>query len=118
EAAVKQLDTAQYFPALARREFVIGANLTAGAFDDPDAYLFENYKCGTARNYTDYCNEAMDRLIDEQSEELDRDKRLKRVWEIQRTLAADVARPMLGWRGEDFSGWRCVQEPVPDASLC
>ncbi|OLD99140.1 MAG: hypothetical protein AUG80_06015 [Candidatus Rokubacteria bacterium 13_1_20CM_4_68_9] len=117
EAAVKQLDTAQYFPALARREFVIGANLTAGAFDDPDAYLFENYKCGTARNYTDYCNEAMDRLIDEQSEELDRDKRLKRVWEIQRKLEADVARPMLGWRTEYFTRWPYVKNLVPHNSL-
>src|SRR5207245_228863 len=103
EAAVKQLDTAQYFPALARREFVIGANLTAGAFDDPDAYLFENYKCGTARNYTDYCNEAMDRLIDEQSEELDRDKRLKRVWEINAS-----SRPT--WPGRCWAG-------VPSTSL-
>src|SRR2546427_718612 len=117
EAAVKQLDTAQYFPALARREFVIGANLTAGAFDDPDAYLFENYKCGTARNYTDYCNEAMDRLIDKQSEELDRDKRLKRVWEIQRKLEADVARPMLGWRTEYFTRWPYVKNLVPHNSL-
>ncbi len=117
EATVKQLDTAQYFPALARREFVIGANLTAGAFDDPDAYLFENYKCGTARNYTDYCNEAMDRLIDEQSEELDRDKRLKRVWEIQRKLEADVARPMLGWRTEYFTRWPYVKNLVPHNSL-
>ncbi len=117
EAPVKQLDTAQYFPALARREFVIGANLTAGAFDDPDAYLFENYKCGTARNYTDYCSEAMDHLIDQQSEELDRDKRLKRVFEIQRKLEADVARPMLGWRNEYFTRWPYVKNLVPHNSL-
>ena len=54
----------QYFPALARREFQIGANLTASGIDDPDGYLFENFKCGASRNYTDYCDEAMDRLID------------------------------------------------------
>src|SRR5262249_24259784 len=117
EATVKQLDTAQYFPALARRDYLIGANLTAGAFDDPDAYLFENYKCGTARNYTDYCSEAMDRLIDLQSEELDRDKRLKRVWEIQRKLEADVAGPMVGWRNEYFTRWPYVRNLVPHNSL-
>ena len=48
EATVKQLDTSPWFPALARREFQIGANLTAGGFDDPDAYFFENYKCGSS----------------------------------------------------------------------
>ena len=49
EAAVRQVDTAAWFPTLARREFQIGANLTAGVVDDPDAYFFENYKCGSPR---------------------------------------------------------------------
>src|SRR6185503_19583184 len=42
EATVKQVDTAQYFPALVRREFQLGANLTASGIDDPDGYLYEN----------------------------------------------------------------------------
>ena len=33
EATVKQIETAQYFPMLARREFQIGANLTASGID-------------------------------------------------------------------------------------
>jgi peptide/nickel transport system substrate-binding protein len=37
----------------------------------------------------------MDRLIEQQSGELDRARRLKLVWDIQRKLEADVARPML-----------------------
>src|SRR4029453_17597249 len=57
EAAVKQMDSAAWFPALARRDYQIGANLTAGGFDDPDAYFVENYKCGSSRNFTDYCSE-------------------------------------------------------------
>jgi peptide/nickel transport system substrate-binding protein len=117
EATMKQLDTAVWFPALARREYVIGANLTAPAVDDPDVYLYENYKCGTSRNYTDYCNEEVDRLIDLQSQELDRDKRLKLVWDIQKRLEADVARPMLGWRKEYFTQWPHVKNLVPHHSL-
>src|SRR5258706_5271151 len=96
EATIKQLDTSAWFPTLARREFQIAANLTAGGFDDPDAYLVENYKCGSSRNYTDYCSETMDRQIEAQSQELDRTKRLKMVADIQRTLEAEVAPPMLG----------------------
>ena len=72
ESTLKQMDTAAWFPALARRDYQIGANLTAGGFDDPDAYFVENYKCGSSRNYTDYCSEETDRLIDLQSQELDR----------------------------------------------
>ena len=117
EATVKQVDSAQYFPALARREYQIGANLTASGIDDPDGYLYENYRCGASRNYTDYCNEEMDRLIDQQSQELDRAKRLKLVWEIQRKLEADVARPMLGWRNEYFTSWPYVKNLPPHNSL-
>jgi peptide/nickel transport system substrate-binding protein len=117
EATLKQIETAQYFPLLSRRDYQIGANLTAGGFDDPDAYLFENYKCGSARNYTDYCSEEMERLIDQQSQELDRAKRLKLVWEIQKKLEADVARPMLGWRNEYFTRWPHVKNLVPHNSL-
>jgi len=114
---VKELDTPQYFPALARHEFQIGANLTAPGIDDPDAALLENYKCGTARNYSQYCSEEMDRMIDRQSAELDPAKRLKMVWEIQRKLEADVARPMLGWRIEYFTQWPHVKNLVAHHSL-
>ena len=117
EASLKQMDTAAWFPALARRDYQIGANLTAGGFDDPDAYFFENYKCGASRNYPDYCNEETDRLIDQQSQELDRGKRLKIVWEIQRKIEADVARPMLSWRKEYFAHWPYVKNLVAHNSL-
>ena len=59
----------------------------------------------------------MDRLIDQQSQELDRSKRLKLVWEIQRRLEADVARPMLGWRNEYFTSWPYVKNLSPHNSL-
>jgi len=117
EATVKQMDSAAWFPALARRDYQIGGNLTAGGFDDPDAYFFENYKCGSSRNYSDYCNEEVDRLIDQQSQELDRAKRIKLVLDIQRRLEADVARPMLGWRKEYFAHYPHVKNLVPHNAL-
>ena len=117
EATLKQIETAQYFPLLARRDYQIGANLTASGIDDPDGYFHENYKCGASRNYTDYCSEEMDRLIDFQSQELDRAKRLVQVGEIQKRLEADVARPMLGWRNEYFTQWPHVKNLIPHNSL-
>lgn len=68
-------------------------------------------------NYTDFCSEEIDRLIDLQSQELDRDRRQKIVWEIQRKLEADVARPMLSWRNEYFTQWPYVKNLVPHHSL-
>ena len=117
EATLKQVETAQYFPMLARRDYQMGANLTASGVDDPDGFLYENYRCGSARNYTDYCSEDMDHLIDLQSQELDHARRLKLVWDIQRKLEADVARPMLGWRNEYFTRWPYVKNLVPHNSL-
>ena len=117
ESTVKQMDSAAWFPAMARRDFQIAANLTAGGFDDPDAYFVENYKCGSSRNYTDYCNEETDRLIDQQSQELDRAKRLRLVLDIQKRLEADVARPMLGWRKEYFAHYPHVKNLVPHNAL-
>jgi peptide/nickel transport system substrate-binding protein len=117
DVTLRQVETAQYFPMLTRREFQIGANLTASGIDDPDGYFFENYKCGAARNYTDYCNEQTDKMIDAQSQELNHDKRLKMVWDIERKLEADVARPMLGWRNEYFTRWPHVKNLVPHNAL-
>jgi peptide/nickel transport system substrate-binding protein len=117
EAPIKQIETSQWFPALARRDYTMAANLTAAAIDDPDVYFYENYKCGTSRNYTDFCSEEVDRLIDLQSQELDRDKRQKIVWDIQGKLEADVARPMLSWRNEYFTQWPHVKNLVPHHSL-
>jgi len=117
EATLKQIETAQWFPALARRDYQIGANLTAAGIDDPDAFFYENYKCGSSRNYTEYCSAEVDRLIDRQSQELDREKRLQLVWEIQRKLETDVARPMLGWRKEYFTRWPHVKNLIPHHSL-
>jgi peptide/nickel transport system substrate-binding protein len=117
EPTLKQIETAQWFPALARRDYLIGVNLTAPGVDDPDAALYENYRCGSSRNYSDYCSEEMDRLIDLQSQELDREKRLRMVWEIQKKLEMDVARPMLGWRKAYFAQWPFVKNLVPHHSL-
>ena len=59
-----------------------------------------------------YCSDETDTLIDLQSQELDRGKRLKLVWEIQRRLHADVARPMLSRRKEYSAQWPYVKNLV------
>src|SRR5262249_30698230 len=117
EASLKQIETSAWFPALARRDYLIGANLTAAAIDDPDVYFYENYRCGTSRNYTDYCSEELDRLMEQESQELDHTKRLQLVWRIQRKLETDVARPVLGWRYDYFTQWPYVKNLVPHHSL-
>jgi peptide/nickel transport system substrate-binding protein len=66
--------------------------------DDPDVNLYENYSCTSERNLTQYCNKDVDALIDKQSQETDFDKRKKIVWEIERKLAEDLARPIINYQ--------------------
>ena len=61
------VDTAQWFPKVARKDYALGLNLTGNAVDDPDQSFYENYSCGSERNYTNYCNKDIEKLFDEQS---------------------------------------------------
>jgi peptide/nickel transport system substrate-binding protein len=113
EAVLKQIETAQWHPLMTRRDYQAGANLTGLGVDDPDANFYENYACGSPRNYGDYCDELVTKLIDQQSQELDPQKRLTMVWQIQKKLEEDAARPTMGWRVDRFAHWAYVKNLVP-----
>ena len=79
-------------------------NNTGLGVDDPDVNLVENYMCKSERNYTQYCNPEVDQLIMAQSRELDFRKRRSLVWEIERKLIEDVARPII-YHGKAATCW-------------
>ena len=95
DAELDPVDTTQWYPKVYRKDYTIGLNLTGNGIDDPDQSFFENYACGSESNYDGYCNPDMDRLFDQQSMMSDQDQRKKLVWDIERRLADDVARPVL-----------------------
>jgi peptide/nickel transport system substrate-binding protein len=95
DATLDTVETANWFSKLARKDFQIGVNNTGSAVDDPDQQFFENYGCGSERNYTAYCNRELEALFVEQSTIADQDRRRKLVWEIDRKLQQDGARPIL-----------------------
>jgi peptide/nickel transport system substrate-binding protein len=95
DAELEPIDTTQWYPRLSRKDYKIGVNVTETAVDDPDPAFYENYVCGAQRNYTGYCNKEVDALIDRQSTQSDLEKRRRLVWEIERKLAEDDARPIL-----------------------
>jgi len=102
------VDTAVWFPKLLRKDYVVGLNLGAGAIDDPDPIFYTNYVCGADLNVTRYCNPEIDKLIDQQSTEPDREKRKQLVWEIDRRLQQDGARPIIFY----YSAATCWQPYV------
>jgi peptide/nickel transport system substrate-binding protein len=89
------VETANWFPKVYRKDYKVGLNLTGAGVDDPDAQFYENYVCGSDRNYTAYCNPELDMLIDRQSKERDQEKRRRLVWDIDKKLQEDGARPIL-----------------------
>jgi peptide/nickel transport system substrate-binding protein len=97
EGDLEPIDSSVWYNKIAKKDYQLGMNLTGVAVDDPDVNFYENYYSKSERNYTGYNNPEVDRLIDQQSAETDLDKRKKLVWEIEKKLAEDVARPVIGW---------------------
>jgi peptide/nickel transport system substrate-binding protein len=91
------LDTPRWYARLAKKDYTIALNVTGVSVDDPEGNIVENYSCRSERNYTQYCNPDVDRLLAAQSRELDKSKREKLVWDIERILAEDAARPSIVW---------------------
>ena len=108
DATLEPVETANWFPKIYRKDYTIAINGTESGVDDPDQQFYENFVCGAVRNYTGYCNAEVDKLIDRQSAEANRDKRKQLVWEIERRLAEDGARPIIFYP----RGGTCMQPYV------
>ena len=87
------IDTANWLPKVIRKDYTIGLSPVGGE-PDPDQNLYLNYGCGGELNYNGYCNPEVDKLIDRQSAEAGQERRKQLVWEIERKLAEDGARPI------------------------
>jgi peptide/nickel transport system substrate-binding protein len=95
EGELDVVDSTIWHAKVQRKDYAIGLNTTGVGVDDPDVNLVENYTCKSDRNYTGYCNEEVDKLIFAQSREVDPEKRRQILWEAERKIAADVARPII-----------------------
>jgi peptide/nickel transport system substrate-binding protein len=95
DAELDPVESSQWFAKVARNDYSVGLNLTGNGIDDPDQAFYENYACGSERNYTHYCNKELEALFDKQSVETDVQKRKQMVWDIDKKLQEDVARPIL-----------------------
>jgi peptide/nickel transport system substrate-binding protein len=92
---LEPVDTTQWYPKILRKDFTVGMVVSENALDDPDQQFYENFVCNAERNYTGYCKPDLDKLIDQQSMELDIGQRRQLVWQIERKLAEDAVRPVL-----------------------
>ena len=123
DGEIELIETAQWLPKLIRSDFVMALSLLGSGLDDPDQNFYENYICDSNRNYTHSCDRDLDKMIDEQSMETDKQKRQAMVNQIDKRLTERVVRPILYymrqatcWRPElkgikqmsnsIYNGWR------------
>jgi len=95
DGVLDAVDTTQWYPKVMRKDYAVGLTVSENGLDDPDQQFYENFVCGAERNYTGYCNPEVDKLVDQQSMQSAKEKRKQLVWEIERRLAEDAARPII-----------------------
>lgn len=105
DAELEVVETSNWHAKVGRKDYMVGLNLTGHGVDDPDVGFFENYACGSQRNYTGYCNPELQKLFEKQSSIADFKERQKLVWEIDRQLQMDQARPIL-YHGRAATCWQ------------
>jgi peptide/nickel transport system substrate-binding protein len=88
------VDTPQYYPKILRKDFTVALNLQASG-PDPDPILKLFFGCGSSLNLDGYCDPEVDKLIDQQSQEADSGRRKDVLWQIERKLAQENARPII-----------------------
>jgi peptide/nickel transport system substrate-binding protein len=97
DGELEVIETGVYYNRVFKKDYAVALNLSGIAVDDPDVALFETYGCGSLRNYNGYCNPEMTKLFEAQSREPDQEKRLKMVWDIDRRLQDEMAKPIIAY---------------------
>ena len=95
DGTLEPVDIAVWDAKMIRKNYSIAFNFSGTTVDDPDVSLFENYHCGSARNFAGYCDPEMEKAFLAQSMEPDLEKRHKLVWDIDRKLQEDAVRPIV-----------------------
>ena len=105
DGELEPVESANWDAKVARKDYSVGMNLTGTSVDDPDVAFYENYGCGSQRNYTQYCNRDLQAAFDRQSVETNFEKRRQMVWDIDRQLQEDIARPII-YHGRSATCWQ------------
>jgi peptide/nickel transport system substrate-binding protein len=113
DSELDAVDTTNWYPKVMRKDFTVGQVVSENGLDDPDQQFYENFTCNAERNYGGYCNPEVDRLIDRQSIEADPEQRRRLVWQVERKLAEEDARPVIFYARAAI----CLQKRVKGMTL-
>lgn len=97
DAELVKISAAEMFDVYASGEWDIISVTVLGFLGDPSGTT-PYFRCGDSSNWSGYCNSEVDRLIEEQDQELDSEKRREIIQEIERIILTDLSvLPGLFW---------------------
>ena len=96
DAELETIETANWFPKVVRKDYAVALNNTGSGVDDPDQQFYENYACGSrAQLQPATAIPSSTRSSTSSRWMTDQEERKKLVWEIDRKLQEDGARPII-----------------------
>ncbi|MGD9617674.1 MAG: ABC transporter substrate-binding protein [Alphaproteobacteria bacterium] len=95
DGELELVETANWVPNLIRKNFTLALNVLGTAVDDPDVYFYQNHVSTSRRNYPGFNDPEFDRLVDEQSQEIDPEKRRKIAQDADYVLQKGLGRPIV-----------------------
>ena len=104
DATLDIIESSLWYNRLFGKQYQVALNLAGAGIDDPDGVLKMGFSSRSDANFSQYKNPDIDRLLDQQSQENDPARRKQIVWEIERTLIRDVARPII-FHGKASTCW-------------
>ena len=105
DAELDVVESSVWYNRLFKKDYSVALNLAGAGIDDPDGVLKMGFACKSDANFSKYCDPEVDRLLDAQSAETDATKRRAIVWDIERRLVRDVARPII-FHGRNATCWQ------------
>lgn len=108
DAKVVPLESVEYQERITNGDFDMIGHSHSFALDDPDSVLPSHYSCGGAENFPGLCDQAIDDLIEQQSRELDPDRRRELLTQIQRLIWEKDAKIWFQWSARRMPVWNNV----------
>lgn len=102
-------ESAVYLERLRSRSFQLTASSSGLTLDDPDQVFSEHYLCNGTENFSQLCDEEVERLFLEQQRTLDQQRRRELVWQMQRRLWQLNGKVVVHWSVRRTPVWREVQ---------
>lgn len=105
EVTIKAIESTTLYDMLQRRDFDAAQMKLAWTLYDPDDIILQYYRSKTPRNYGDFSDPEVDKLIDEQARTMDQAKRKEVVTRLQWLILEKLPFVQMHWVNAILGWW-------------